>query len=92
MSFSLDLLQEAGPAPTPSAASALAVAGAAQKDILNISSFGLPKLVKAWQILIKSIEELKYAPNEEQSGSMTIIKSDLEGYPEEPGPARAAAS
>ena len=45
-----------------------------QKDILNISSFGLPKLVKAWQILIKSIEELKYAPNEEQSGSMTIIK------------------
>jgi DNA polymerase III subunit gamma/tau len=45
-----------------------------QKDILNISSFGLPKLVKAWQILIKSIEELRYAPNEEQSGSMTIIK------------------
>ena len=45
-----------------------------QKDILHISSFGLPKLVKAWQILIKSIEELKYAPNEEQSGSMAIIK------------------
>ena len=45
-----------------------------QKDILNIASFGLPKLVKAWQILIKSIEELRYAPNEEQSGSMTIIK------------------
>jgi len=45
-----------------------------QKDILNIASFGLPKLVKAWQILIKSIEELRYAPNEEQSSSMTIIK------------------
>ena len=45
-----------------------------QKKISEISTNGLPKLVRLWQILIKSFEELKYAPNEEQAGSMTIIK------------------
>ena len=45
-----------------------------QKKIENISNYGLPKLVKLWQVLIKSIEELRYAPNQEQSGSMTILK------------------
>ena len=45
-----------------------------QKKISEISTNGLPKLVRLWQILIKSIEELKYAPNEEQAGSMAIIK------------------
>mgnify|MGYP000683259118 CR=1 FL=1 len=29
---------------------------------------------KLWQILIKSVEELRYAPNEQQAGSMAIIK------------------
>ncbi len=45
-----------------------------QKKISEISANGLPKLVRLWQILIKSFEELKYAPNEEQAGSMAIIK------------------
>ena len=45
-----------------------------QKKTENISNYGLPKLVKLWQVLIKSIEELRYAPNQEQSGSMTILK------------------
>ncbi len=45
-----------------------------QKKISKISTNGLPKLVRLWQILIKSFEELKYAPNEEQAGSMAIIK------------------
>ena len=45
-----------------------------QKKISEISTNGLPKLVRLWQILIKSFEELKYAPNEEQAGSMAIIK------------------
>ena len=44
------------------------------KSISEISSHGLPKLVKFWQILIKSVEELRYAPNEQQAGSMAIIK------------------
>ncbi len=45
-----------------------------QKKISEISKNGLPKLVRLWQILIKSFEELKYAPNEQQAGSMAIIK------------------
>ncbi len=45
-----------------------------EKKISQISTNGLPKLVRLWQILIKSFEELKYAPNEEQAGSMAIIK------------------
>ena len=45
-----------------------------QKNIQNISQYGLPKLVKLWQILIKGIEELRYAPSETQAGSMIIIK------------------
>ena len=45
-----------------------------QKKISEFSTNGLPKLVRLWQILIKSIEELKYAPNEVQAGSMAIIK------------------
>ncbi len=45
-----------------------------QKKISKFSTNGLPKLVRLWQILIKSIEELKYAPNEEQAGSMAVIK------------------
>ena len=40
-----------------------------QKKISEISINGLPKLVRLWQILIKSFEELKYAPNEEQACS-----------------------
>ncbi len=45
-----------------------------QLSISQISSHGLPKIVKFWQILIKSVEELRYAPNEQQAGSMAIIK------------------
>ena len=45
-----------------------------QESISKISSHGLPKIVKFWQILIKSVEELRYAPNEQQAGSMAIIK------------------
>ena len=45
-----------------------------QEKISEISTNGLPKLVRLWQILIKSFKELKYAPNEEQAGSMAIIK------------------
>ena len=43
-------------------------------SVSKISSHGLPKIVKFWQILIKSVEELRYAPNEQQAGSMAIIK------------------
>ncbi len=47
---------------------------ALQVSVSKISSHGLPKIVKFWQILIKSVEELRYAPNEQQAGSMAIIK------------------
>jgi DNA polymerase-3 subunit gamma/tau len=45
-----------------------------QEKIQNIASYGLPKIVRLWQILIKGIEELRYAPSESQAGSMIIIK------------------
>ena len=45
-----------------------------QEKIQNIASYGLPKIVRLWQILIKGIEELRYAPSENQAGSMIIIK------------------
>ena len=45
-----------------------------QKNIYKISQYGLSKLVRLWQILMKGIEELRYAPSESQVGSMIIIK------------------
>ena len=45
-----------------------------QKRISNLATNNLTKLVNFWQILIKSIEEIRYAPNQEQAGSMAIIK------------------
>ena len=45
-----------------------------QERISNIAKNNLTKLVNFWQILIKSIEEIRYAPNQEQAGSMAIIK------------------
>ena len=45
-----------------------------QKRIYNLAANNLTKLVNFWQILIKSIEEIRYAPNQDQAGSMAIIK------------------
>ena len=45
-----------------------------QKRIYNLATNNLTKLVNFWQILIKSIEEIRYAPNQDQAGSMAIIK------------------
>ena len=45
-----------------------------QKRIYNLATNNLAKLVNFWQILIKSIEEIRYAPNQDQAGSMAIIK------------------
>ena len=45
-----------------------------KREFLNLASNNLTKLVKFWQILIKSIEEIRYAPNQDQAGSMAIIK------------------
>ena len=45
-----------------------------QKRIYNLAADNLTKLVNFWQILIKSIEEIRYAPNQDQAGSMAIIK------------------
>ena len=45
-----------------------------QKRISNLATNNLTKLVNFWQILIKSVEEIRYAPNQDQAGSMAIIK------------------
>ena len=45
-----------------------------KKRISNLATNNLTKLVNFWQILIKSIEEIRYAPNQDQAGSMAIIK------------------
>ena len=42
--------------------------------ILKISKISLPGLTKAWQILLKGIEEIRAAPNPDEAGSMILIR------------------
>ena len=42
--------------------------------ILKISKTSLPGLTKAWQILLKGIEEIRAAPNPDEAGSMMLIR------------------
>ena len=42
--------------------------------ILKISKISLPGLTRAWQILLKGIEETRAAPNPDEAGSMILIR------------------
>ncbi len=42
--------------------------------ILKISKISLPGLTRAWQILLKGIEEIRVAPNPDEAGSMILIR------------------
>ena len=42
--------------------------------ILKISKTSLPGLTRAWQILLKGIEEIRAAPNPDEAGSMMLIR------------------
>ena len=42
--------------------------------ILKISKISLPGLTRAWQILLKGIEEIRAAPNSDEAGSMILIR------------------
>ena len=42
--------------------------------ILKISKISLPGLTRAWQILLKGIEEIRTAPNPDEAGSMILIR------------------
>ena len=42
--------------------------------ILNVSKISLPGLTRAWQILLKGIEEIRAAPNPDEAGSMILIR------------------
>ena len=42
--------------------------------ILKISKISLPGLTRAWQILLKGIEEIRAAPNPDEAGSMILIR------------------
>ena len=42
--------------------------------ILKISKISLPDLTRAWQILLKGIEEIRAAPNPDEAGSMILIR------------------
>ena len=42
--------------------------------ILKISKISLPGLTRAWQILLKGIEEIRAAPNPDEAGSMVLIR------------------
>ena len=42
--------------------------------ILKISKISLPGLTRAWQILLKGIEEIRSAPNPDEAGSMILIR------------------
>ena len=46
-----------------------------EKDgIFKISKISLPGLTRAWQILLKGIEEIRAAPNPDEAGSMILIR------------------
>ena len=45
-----------------------------QAGILKISKISLPGLTRAWQILLKGIEEIRAAPNPDEAGSMILIR------------------
>ena len=42
--------------------------------IFKISKISLPGLTRAWQILLKGIEEIRAAPNPDEAGSMMLIR------------------
>ena len=42
--------------------------------ILKISKISLPGLTRAWQILLKGIEEIRAAPNPDEAASMILIR------------------
>ena len=42
--------------------------------IIKISKISLPGLTRAWQILLKGIEEIRAAPNPDEAGSMILIR------------------
>ena len=42
--------------------------------ILKISKISLPGLTRAWQILLKGIEEIRAAPNPDEAGAMILIR------------------
>ena len=42
--------------------------------ILKIAKISLPGLTRAWQILLKGIEEIRAAPNPDEAGSMILIR------------------
>ena len=45
-----------------------------KSGILKISKISLPGLTRAWQILLKGIEEIRAAPNPDEAGSMILIR------------------
>ena len=51
-----------------------AVPESEKNGIKNISKFSLPDLTRAWQILLKGLEEIRSAPNADEAGSMILIR------------------
>ena len=45
-----------------------------EKDLFNLSQNGMTKIIRAWQVLIKGVEEIKNSTNEIETGLMVIIK------------------
>jgi len=45
-----------------------------KKSISKISKISIPGLTRAWQILLKGIEEVRSAPNPDEAGSMVLIR------------------
>ena len=51
-----------------------AVPESEKNGIKKISKFSLPDLTRAWQILLKGLEEIRSAPNSDEAGSMILIR------------------
>ncbi len=51
-----------------------AVPESEKNGIKKISKFSLPDLTRAWQVLLKGLEEIRSAPNADEAGSMILIR------------------
>jgi len=50
------------------------ISDSAQEKLLNIAKFGIPRLARCWQILLKGHQEIRLAPRPEASAQMLLIR------------------
>ncbi len=50
------------------------ISDSAREKLLSIANFGIPRLARCWQILLKGHQEIKLAPRPEAAAEMLVIR------------------